>query len=193
MTGRFDPAEADRRWQERWEEAQQLRRRQREHQAQDLRAGDVPLSVGAHPHGPCPQLHDGRRARPLPPDAGPRSASPDGLGRVRHAGGECGDGAQGPSRRLDPGQHRDDARAAEAARLRARLEPRTRDLRSRILRPRAGAVPRPVRSRPGLSQGKRGQLGPGRHDRACQRAGDRRQGLAFGRAGRAAQARRNGS
>ena len=34
-------------------------------------------------------------------------------------------------------------------------------------------------------QGKRGQLGPGRHDRAGQRAGDRRQGLALGRAGRA--------
>ena len=41
---------------------------------------------------------------------------------------------------------------------------------------------------PRLSQGKRGQLGPGRHDRARQRAGDRRQGLALGRAGRAAQA-----
>ena len=43
--------------------------------------------------------------------------------------------------------------------------------------------------RPGLPQGKRGQLGPGRHDRARQRAGDRRQGLAVRRARRAAQAR----
>ena len=41
---------------------------------------------------------------------------------------------------------------------------------------------------PGLPQGKRGQLGPGRHDRARQRAGDRRPRLALGRAGRAAQA-----
>jgi leucyl-tRNA synthetase len=41
---------------------------------------------------------------------------------------------------------------------------------------------------PRLPQGKRGQLGPGRHDRAGQRAGDRRQGLALGRAGRKAQA-----
>ena len=189
MTGRFDPAQADRRWQARWDEARQLRRRQRQRQAQDLRARDVPLSVGAHPHGPRPQLHDGRRHRPLPPDAGPRSAPPDGLGRVRDAGRECGDGAQGPSGRMDPGQYRGDARPAEAARLRARLEPRARHLRPRLLRPRAGAVPRPVRRRPGLSQGKRGQLGPGRHDRARQRAGDRRQGLALGRAGRAAQAR----
>ena len=81
-------------------------RRQRQRQAQDLRAGDVPLSVGAHPHGPRPQLHDGRRPRPLPADAGPRSAPPDGLGRVRHAGRECGDGAQGPSGRMDLGEHR---------------------------------------------------------------------------------------
>ena len=57
-----------------------------------------------------------------------------------------------------------------------------------LLRPRAGAVPRPVRGGPGLSQGERGQLGPGRHDRARQRAGDRRPRLALRRAGRAAQA-----
>ncbi len=78
--------------------------------------------------------------------------------------------------------------AAEAARLRARLEPRARHLRSRLLRPRAGAVPRSVRGGPRLPQGERGQLGPGRHDRARQRAGDRRPRLALGRAGRAAQA-----
>ena len=164
-------------------------RRQRQQQAQILRAGDVPLSVGAHPYGPCAQLHDGRRARPLQADAGLRGAAPDGLGRLRHAGRECGDGAQGPSRRMDLGQHRHDARAAEAARPRARLEPRARHLRSRLLRPGAGAVPRPVRGGPGLPQGKRGQLGPGRHDRARQRAGDRRPRLALRRAGRAAQAR----
>ena len=43
-------------------------------------------------------------------------------------------------------------------------------------------------ARPGLSQGGRGQLGPGRHDRAGQRAGHRRPRLALGRAGREAQA-----
>ena len=42
-------------------------------------------------------------------------------------------------------------------------------------------------------QGGGGELGPGRHDRARQRAGDRRQGLALGGAGRAARARRSGS
>ena len=44
--------------------------------------------------------------------------------------------------------------AAEAARLRARLEPRARHLRPRLLRPRAGAVPRPV-SRPAWSIARR--------------------------------------
>ena len=104
MTGRFDPAVADVRWQARWEEAQQLRRRHGERQAQDLRPGDVPLSVGAHPHGPRSQLHDGRRPRPLPPDAGARGAAPDGLGRVRHAGRECGDGAQASIPANGPGR-----------------------------------------------------------------------------------------
>jgi hypothetical protein len=37
---------------------------------QMLCAGDVPLSVGAHPYGPCAQLHHGRCHRPLPPRPG---------------------------------------------------------------------------------------------------------------------------
>ena len=43
--------------------------------------------------------------------------------------------------------------------------------------------------RPRHPQGGGGELGPGRHDRARQRAGDRRQGLALRRAGRAPRAR----
>ncbi len=78
--------------------------------------------------------------------------------------------------------------AAEAARLRPRLEPRARHLRAGLLRPRAGAVPRPLRGGARLPQAERGQLGSGRHDRARQRAGDRRPRLALGRSGRAAQA-----
>ena len=42
-----------------------LRGADRRRQAEILRARDVPLSVGAHPYGPCAQLHDGRRGRPL--------------------------------------------------------------------------------------------------------------------------------
>ena len=63
-----------------------------------------------------------------------------------------------------------------------RLEPRVRHLRPGVLRPAAGDVHRHDGGRAGLPQGRGGELGPGRHDRAGQRAGDRRQGLAVGRA-----------
>ncbi len=58
-------------------------------------------------------------------------------------------------------------------------------MRARLLRPRAGAVPRPDGGGAGLSQAERGQLGPGRPYRAGQRTGHRRARLAVGRAGRA--------
>ena len=106
MAARFNPLEADARWQKVWEEQGTFHAAGDSAKPTRLRARDVPLSVGAHPHGPCPQLHDGRRARPLQADERLRSAPPDGLGRVRHAGRECGDGEEGPSRRLDPRQHR---------------------------------------------------------------------------------------
>jgi hypothetical protein len=38
-----------------------LRHEERRSPAEILRARDVPLSVRPHPHGPRPQLHDGRR------------------------------------------------------------------------------------------------------------------------------------
>ncbi len=185
---RFDPAAADARWQAAWDDRADLPRRQQFRQAQELRARDVSLSLGAHPHRPCAQLHDGRRAGALQEGDRARGAAPDGLGRVRHAGGKRGDGKGRASGRLDPRQYRAHEGAVEAPRLRAGLEPRAGDLRAGLLRPRAGAVHRSVRSGPRLSQGIRGQLGPGRHDRARQRTGDRRQGLALGRGSREAQA-----
>ena len=93
-----------------------------------------------------------------------------------------------PSGGLDLRQHRRDARPDEGDRLLARLVARDRHLRSGLLPPRAGDVPGHARARPGLSQGELGQLGPGRPDRARQRAGDRRPRLAQRRAGRAPQA-----
>ena len=68
MASRFNPLKADAHWQKVWDEARHLPRVRRQRPAQGLCPGDVPLSVGAHPYGPCPQLHDGRRARPLPAD-----------------------------------------------------------------------------------------------------------------------------
>ena len=69
-----------------------------------------------------------------------------------------------------------------------RLVARIRHLRSGILHAAAEAVPGFLQGRLRLSQRSRCELGPGRHDRARQRAGDRRPRLALRRAGRAAQA-----
>ena len=76
--------------------------------AEVLRARDVPLSLGAHPHRPHPQLHDGRRDRPLQARLRLQRAAPDGLRRLRHAGRERRDregraaGRSGPTRTSPP-------------------------------------------------------------------------------------------
>ncbi len=162
-----------------------LRRAARCGAAEILRARDVPLPVGAYPHGPCAQLHDGRRDRALQDGHRAQRAAPDGLGRLRDAGRKRRDGDRRPSQDLDLRQHRRHARPDEAAGPQHRLVARIRHLRSGVLRPAAGAVSRHAEGGPRLSQERGGQLGPRRHDRAGQRAGDRRQGLALGRRGRA--------
>ena len=62
---RYNPREMEPRWQKVWDDAQSLRRPQRRSARALLRARDVPLSVGAHPYGPCAQLYHGRRAGAL--------------------------------------------------------------------------------------------------------------------------------
>jgi hypothetical protein len=87
---------------------------------------------------------------------------------------------RGPSRRLDPRQHRQHEGAAEApglaldwSRELATCEPEYYGQQQALFLDLYGGGPR-------LPQGKRGQLGPGRHDRAGQRAGDRRRGWRSG-------------
>ncbi len=143
-----------------------------------LCAGDVPLSVGAHPHGACAQLHHGRCGGAHQDGARLQRAAPDGLGCLWHARGKRRDGTGRPPRHLDRKQHHGDEGPDEAARPVDRLVARDCDLPARLLRPAAGDVPGFPGRRAGLSQGRRGELGPGRHDRAGQRTGDRRQGLA---------------
>ena len=79
------------------------------------------------------------------------------------------------------------AHAAAGARLRHRLEPRARHLRSAVLPLEPVAVPAHAREGHRLQQDRGGQLGSGRPDRARQRAGDRRPRLAHRRAGREAR------
>ena len=156
--------------------------------AEVLRAGDVPVPLGAHPHGARAQLHHGRRDRPLQARPRLQRAAPDGFRRLRHAGGERRHREGRAAGGVDLPEHRGDAGADEADGLLARLEPRARHLRPGVLRPAAGAVPRHAGGRAGRAEVGGGQLGPGRHDGARQRAGDRRQGLALRRPGRAARA-----
>ncbi len=124
-----------------------VRRQARPRQEEVLRAGDVPLSVGAPAHGPRAQLHDGRRGRARAPHAGLRGAVPDGLGRVRAAGGERRDQGQGASARLDAVEHRAHARAVRRARPLLRLVARAHHLRAGLLRARAAHLHRDVEAR----------------------------------------------
>ena len=64
---------------------------------------------------------------------------------------------------------------------------RVRDLRSELLQASAEDVSRLPEGGPGRAREAQAQLGPGRHDRARQRAGDRRPRLALRRGGRAAR------
>src|SRR4051812_31773920 len=61
------------------ERARHLQGRKCRPAAKILRPGDVPLPVGAHPHGPRPQLHHGRRGRALQARPRHERAAPDGL------------------------------------------------------------------------------------------------------------------
>ena len=155
---------------------------------QVLRARDVPVPLGTHPHGARAQLHAGRRDRPLQARPGLQRAAPDGLGRLRPAGRERRHGEEGPPQEVDLREHRDDEEAAQVDGPVARLEPRARDLRPDLLPPPAEDVPRLLEGGPRLPQGSVGQLGSRRQHRAGQRAGHRGQGLAHRRHRRAAQA-----
>ena len=161
--------------------ARHLRHQERRPAPEILRARDVPLPVGAHPHGPRAQLHHGRRGRALQARHGQRRAAPDGLGRLRHAGRERRHGAEGAPEGLDLRQHRGDEEAAPVDGAVARLGARGRDLRSGLLQAPAENVSRLPQGGAGRAQAVEGELGSGRQDRARQRAGDRRPRLALRR------------
>ena len=151
-------------------------------------ARDAAVPVGPEPpHGPRPQLHDGRRPDPRAPPQRLARRAADGLGRVRAAGRERGDPRGPPSARDDRAQHRDDARPDEAPRLGDRLGARGRGAPADLLPLDAVALPAVRRARPLLPQGGAGQLVPQRPDRDRERVRRRRPLRALRRRGRAAE------
>ena len=91
------------------------------------------------------------------------------------------------SQGVDLRQHRRDEEAAPDHGALARLGARVRDLRSDLLQASAEDVPRLPEGRARRAREAQGELGSGRHDRARQRAGDRRARLALRRRRRAAR------
>ena len=155
--------------------------------AQVLRARDVPLSLGPHPHGPCAQLHHGRRHRPLPPRAGLQRAASHGLGRLRHAGRECRHRARRPSQVLDLREHRHHARQLKSMGLALDWSREIATCDPAYYRHEQAMFIDFLQGGPGRAQGLDGELGPGRPHGAGQRAGDRRPRLALRRTGREAR------
>ena len=193
---RYNPRDAEPRWQKKWDDAG-IFATSNDDLAPRRRQGRAPtyyvLEMFPYPSG---RIHMGHVRNYTMGDVvarykraqGLHRAASDGLGRLRHAGGERRHGAQGASGRLDAPEHRGDEVAAAVDGALARLGARDRDLRPVLLQAPAEDVPRLPRGRAGRAQAVEGELGPGRPDRARQRAGDRRPRLALGRAGRAARA-----
>ena len=147
--------------------------------AQVLLPRDVPVPVGSHPHGPRAGLRHRRPAGPLQVDARLQRAPPDGLGRLRPAGGERGDRQRGPPRGVDLREHRQHAHPAEAHGHLLRLGPRGDHLRPGLLQVGAAGLHPHARARPGLPAPLAGELVPVLPDRPGQRAGGGRPLLAL--------------
>ena len=113
---RYNAAEIEPRWQERWASDPKL------YAAEPPTSGKpkyyvlemLPYPIGAAAHGARSQLLHWRRAGPLQVDGGRNVLHPDGVGRVRASGGECGAEKQHASARMDALEHRGHA-AADAA------------------------------------------------------------------------------
>ena len=187
MQESYDPAAVERAAQQYWDEQRAFAVREDSLAPEVLLPVDVPVPLRPAAHGARAQLHHRRRARALHAHAGLQRAAADGLGCLRAAGRERRHQQQRAAGEVDAREHRLHARADEVARLRDRLGARVRHLRSRLLPLEPVAVPAHAREGHRLPQDRGRQLGPGRPDRARQRAGHRRARLAHRRAGREAR------
>ena len=106
MQQQYNPQVIEREAQTALGDTQALPRRREAAQAQVLLPVDVPLPVRQAAHGARAQLHHRRRAHALPPHARLQRAAADGLGRLRPAGRERGDGQRRAAGEVDLRQHR---------------------------------------------------------------------------------------
>ena len=162
--------------------------RRRPQQAEEVRAGDVPVPVGRPAHGPRAQLLHWRRHRPLLQDARLRRAAPHRLGRLRPARRERRHQAQRPSGRLDVRQHRDPAQGVQAHGPGLRLGPRRAHVRQGVLPLGPVDLPQDVGDGPGGAPQQPGELVRIVPHGARERAGHRRRVLALRQPGGKARA-----
>ena len=160
---------------------------------EELRARDAALPLGRAAHRPPQELHDGRRARPLPAPQRHAGAAPDGLRRLRPAGREPRDQDRRAPARVDRGRRSRSSGASSAPGASRSTGARVRHPRAALLPLDPVDLPEALRARPRLPQARAGQVVPEGPDRARQRAGDRRPLRALRHAGRGASSSSSGS
>ena len=147
----------------------------------------LPYPSGRAARRPRAQLHHRRRDQPAQADDRFQRAAADGLGRILACLPRMPRSRTRPRRRSGPYANIEHIRAQlKSAGLYRSTGPASSPPQAGLLRPRAAHVRAPAEEGHRLPQELGGELGPGRPDRAGQRAGDRRP-RADRRAGREAR------
>ncbi len=97
----YDPQAIEKKWQARWNADHAFEADADPSKPKYYVLEMLPYPSGTHAHGAHAQLHHRRRGGALPAHAGFPCDSPDGLGRLRTAGGKRGDPAGNSSARVD--------------------------------------------------------------------------------------------